>query len=154
MTAIALVSVFFLAYAVQSFYPSPKYGDYCGEIKQVNNSKDCKVVGGLWNSENVRSPVLKEWCDTEFSCREDFNSAKTSYERNVFFINSIIGLAVLITSVFLAVEVVASGLMAGGTIMIIYGTLRYWGNLSNGWRTLMLGIALGILVYVGYKKFK
>jgi hypothetical protein len=44
--------------------------------------------------------------------------------------------------------------MGGAVLLIIYGTIRYWGSLSDVWRTIMLGLALVILVWIGYKKLK
>ena len=47
-----------------------------------------------------------------------------------------------------------AGFMGGGVLLVVYGTLRYWGALSDVWRTIMLGVSLAVLVWVAYKKLK
>jgi len=157
--AIALVLVFFVAFAVQTFYPAPEYDDYCEErltFKAIDSAEECVGDGGRWSESPARDVELKSvgYCDVDYTCRAEFDVDSDAYERNVFFVNLVIGLIVLVLSFFLSVEAVSSGLMGGGVIMIVYGTIRYWGALSDVWRTLMLGVALAILVVVGYKKLK
>lgn len=157
--AIALVLVFFVAYAVQAVYAGPEYEDFCEErltIKAIESAAECEGVGGKWTDNGVREVDLKVsgWCDVDFSCRIEYDGARDVYERNVFFINVIVGLIVIVVSFFLVVEAVSSGLMGGGVIMIVYGTIRYWGGLSDVLRTIMLGVALAVLVFVGYKKLR
>ena len=90
----------------------------------------------------------------DFTCRQEYDSAREIYERNVFFANLLLGILAVIASLFLMVEAVSTGFMGGGSIMLVYGTIRYWGNLSDILRTFFLGIALFILIYLGYKKLK
>jgi len=47
---------------------------------------------------------------------------------------------------------VSSGLMGGGILAIIYGTMRYWSDLPDFGRFIILGITLIILIWLGYKK--
>lgn len=149
--AIALVTVFFFVYAIESFYSQPEYEDYCGEmrpVKLINNSAECEDAGGYWNSYGPKDG----YCEQDYYCRQDYNSAKEVYERNVFLVNLFLGLAVLLTGFFLDLKAIGSGLMASGVIMIIYGTLRYWSDLSNMLRTFVLGLTLVILIALAYKK--
>ncbi len=157
--AIALISVFFFTYAIQSVYPAPEYEEYCEDIKTlvdtINTQEKCEAIGGKWTNYKEVSIDFDRpngYCDKDFTCRGEFDNARDIYERNVFFVNMIIGISVFIVGFFLAIEAVSSGLMGGGVIMIFYGTIRYWGNLSDIWRTLILGISLAILIWLGYKK--
>jgi hypothetical protein len=157
MTLIAFVFVFFVAYAIQSIYPSPEYSDFCKTDREIiGNPDSCYDKGGEWSPYNKPLTVegVSGWCDFDFSCREEYEDSKESYELNVFLLNLFFGILAVILSLFLTVEVVSTGFMAGGTIMIVYGTLRYWGNLAPIFRTVSLGIALVILVFLGYRKFK
>jgi len=158
--AVAFVSVFFFAYAVQAFYSSPEYEDFCGDetrkVGVIKNESDCINIGGKWSyieNDDFETKV-SGWCDVTFKCRGEYEAVKDIYERNVFFANLIIGIAVFVIAFFLGLEAVSSGLMGGAVMLIIYGSIRYWGKLSDAWRTLMLGIALGILIWLGYKKLK
>lgn len=162
--AIALISVFFFTYAIQSVYPSPEYEDYCNKESyklEINSSAECEDIGGQWSAYEgdiegniaLRMAVYpKGYCDRDFTCRGEYDDMKDTYERNVFFVNLIIGISVFVVGFFLAIEAVSSGLMGGGVIMLFYGTIRYWGNLSDVWRTVMLGISLVILIWLGYRK--
>jgi hypothetical protein len=157
MTLIAFVFVFFVAYAIQSIYPSPEYEDFCKtDRKIVGDLESCSDNGGEWNpyEKSLAVDGVNGWCDFDFSCREEYEDSRDSYELNVFLLNLFFGILAVVLSLFLTVEVVSTGFMAGGTIMIVYGTLRYWGDLSPVLRTTFLGIALAILVFLGYRRFK
>lgn len=153
---IAILFVMFVAYAIESFYPSPSYDDFCGEFRSYDNPRDCEESGGRWNENGVK-PVegnVTGFCEVDFYCRQDYGDAEEIYSRDVFFISIVVGLIVIVVSVLLKKENVSSGFMAGGFLLVIYGTIRYWGSLSDVWRTLMLGFALAVLVWIGYKKLK
>jgi hypothetical protein len=156
--AVAFVSVFFFAYAVQAFYPTPQYEDFCGRAspKFIDNEIDCIANGGMWtDSVNRGEPFPVEgFCDVDFECRNRYESLREVYERNVFFANIAIGIVLFVGAFFLGLEAVSSGLMGGAVMLIIYGSIRYWGELNDVWRTLMLGFALVVLVLLGYRKLK
>jgi hypothetical protein len=160
--AIALIFVFFIAYAIQSIYPGPEYEDFCGEDlppTPVANQETCETLEGKWSAHEVERPIkggesTTGWCDLEFTCRGEYETIKESYERNVFFINVLVGIITVVISFFLSVGTVSAGLMGGGAILIIYGTIRYWGSLSDWLRTIMLGIALAVMIWIGYKKLR
>ena len=70
----------------------------------------------------------------------------------VFFVSLAIGIIILIVSFIPALEIISLGVMSGAILLIVYGTIRYWGNLSNIWKTIMIGLALGVLIWISYKK--
>ena len=157
--AVAFLSVFFFAYAVQAVYPAPQYGDFCEDkliVKAIESAEECVGEGGKWTESSAREIESKfaGWCDRDFECRGEYDVAREVYERNVFFANMIIGVIVLVVALFLSIEAVSSGLMGGAVMLIVYGSMRYWGELSDAWRTLMLGVALVGLIWLGYKKLK
>jgi len=161
---IALLFVLFIGYAMETFYDSPEYSDFCEEFKTaqfIETEEQCNDVGGEW-SEIDRGPTRGEivepkqtgFCDRDFKCREDYDDSREEYNRIVFFISLAIGLITFVVAISLLADAVAIGFMGGGVLLIVYGTLRYWGSLSDIWRTIMLGFALGVLVWIGYKKLK
>jgi hypothetical protein len=89
-----------------------------------------------------------------YTCDREYDEARDIYERNVFFVNLSIGVILFIVAFFLSLEAVSSGLMGGAVLIIVYGTIRYWGELSDVFRTVFLGIALGILIWLEYKKLQ
>ena len=157
--AIALISVFFFAYAIQAIYPGPEYDDFCDkEISRqiIQTEPECVEIEGRWTDykKDALNMEISGYCDTDYYCRQDYEDVREPYERNVFFANLIIGIIVLVGSFFLGIEAVSSGLMGGSVMLIFYGTIRYWGNLSDIWRTVVLGISLVILITLAYKKLK
>ena len=54
----------------------------------------------------------------------------------------------------LASESVGAGVLGGGVLIVIYGTIRYWGDMSKYLRIIILGIVLFILIWIGYKKIE
>jgi len=155
--AIAFVSVFFFAYAIQAVYPAPQYDDVCDRgivQKAIVTEVGCLEAGGRW-TENERDSLNMDiwgWCDADYTCNEEYQEARKLYERNVFFANLGIGIVLFVVAFFLGLEAVSSGLMGGAVMLIVYGSMRYWGELSDVWRTLMLGVALVVLIWLGYKK--
>ena len=156
--AIALISVFFFAYAVQAVYPAPQYEDFCGDYSagKIASESSCVEEGGRWTDyeKDALNMEISGYCDYDYYCRQDYEEVLKPYERNVFFANLIIGFILLIGAFFLGVEAVSTGLMGGAIMLIFYGTIRYWGELSDIWRTVVLGVALVVLIWLGYKKIK
>lgn len=86
-------------------------------------------------------------------CNQDFEKARNIYFRNVFIISGIIGIIVIIIGAVLHLTSVSAGLFGGGVLTIIYGTMNYWSELADWARFIILGIALAVLIYLGYKGF-
>jgi len=159
--AIAVLFVMFVAYAIEAFYPSPKYETFCIFDKVNLNESECLENNGTWLNIDDKIPldyqtadIPSGYCDLYSKCSEQYDFVREIYNRNLFFITLIIGVIVFIIAFFEKIEPVSSGFMSGAVILIVYGTIRYWGSLSNIWRTLMLGIALAVLVWIGYRKLR
>ena len=87
------------------------------------------------------------------SCNVDFDKARNIYFRNVFIISGIVGIIAIIGGAVLRHMSVSAGLFGGGVLTIIYGTTNYWSELADYARFIILGIALAVLIYLGYKGF-
>lgn len=87
------------------------------------------------------------------SCNVDFDTARNIYFRNVFIISGIVGIIAIIGGAILGHMSVSAGLFGGGVLTIIYGTTNYWSELADYARFVILGIALAVLIYLGYKGF-
>lgn len=86
-------------------------------------------------------------------CQQDYEKARNIYFRNVFIISGIVGIIVIIIGGVLQITSVSAGLFGGGVLTIIYGTTNYWSELADWARFIILGIALAVLIYLGYKGF-
>ena len=94
------------------------------------------------------------YCDRDFYCRGEFDDVREIYNRNVFIVATGIGIITLIVGFALGMASVSSGLMGGGILAIIYGTIRYWSDLPDYGRFIILGITLVILIWLGYKRIR
>jgi hypothetical protein len=108
-----------------------------------NITFECKTIQQLVDSG---------YCDLDFYCREEFEDVRQGYERNVFIIAVGLGIIALIVGIALKLPNVSSGIMGGGILTILYGIIRYWSDLPDYGRFIILGIALVILIWLGYKK--
>ena len=71
----------------------------------------------------------------------------------MFIISGIVGIIVIVIGAVLAMTSVSAGLFGGGVLTIIYGTTSYWSELADWARFIILGIALAVLIALGYKGF-
>lgn len=170
---IAIIFVMFCAYGTKLVYEEPKYEDYC----KFDFGKEPIKIPGLNSSCNDNSPALEDLrtkcyqdngvpinsydekgCVKEISCdycNKEFNAVEEKYSRNLFLISLIFGVIVIILSAFLIdVGSVSGGLMFGSLMFIIYGTGRYWMYMNRWLQFIILGVALIILIFVGYKVAK
>jgi len=115
------------------------------------SEKDDAVTLNCQTQEQIEN---KGFCDTDFFCRQQFDDVREVYNRNVFIVATGIGIIALIAGFAIKVAGVSSGIMGGGILTIIYGTIRYWTGLPDYGRFIILGIALVILIWLGYKKIK
>tara|TARA_Y100000310_G_scaffold345853_1_gene471440 strand:- start:24769 stop:25314 length:546 start_codon:yes stop_codon:yes gene_type:complete len=169
--AIAIVFAFFVGFGIASFYREPKYDDFCDEeffpkpyprtVVETTEcpytepddelKAQCKDKGDISANYDEDGCVESYYCET---CRKEYEDVRENYNRNVFIVATGIGIIVLIIGFALKMASVSSGLMGGGILTIIYGTMRYWSDLPDIGRFIILGITLAILIWLGYKKLK
>ncbi len=161
--AIAIILTFFIAYGINTFYKNPEWEDFCDEktiVKPNITEQECLDTGGKWTEERFPRPVegqpeVTGYCDQQYTCRQEYEDSREAYNRIVFIISGILGLiAVIIGGIVLKLESVSAGIMGGGILTIIYGTLRYWGHLEDIGRFIILGLILVVLIFIGYKYLK
>ena len=171
--SIAIILALFIGYGINTFYKPPKYEDFCEEkfptprrIEKEDISKcdavqianeafedSCYRQDGIvrYEADEDECQVATE-CDM---CNKEYRNIREIYNRNVFIISVIAGLiCVLLGGVILKLESVSAGIMGGGVLSIIYGTIRYWGDMADVGRFIILGIVLLTLIWIGYKRFK
>ena len=125
----------------------------CEQTSEENrqSEQECYDRKGM-PTYTVQSNGCNVYKDCSF-CNLDFEKAREKYNRIVFISAGIVGIAAMIIgAAMLALESVGAGIMGGGVLTVIYGTIRYWGNLPDVGRFVMLGIALAVLIWLGYKK--
>ncbi|MBI2208259.1 hypothetical protein HYU50_02085 [Candidatus Woesearchaeota archaeon] len=117
----------------------------CTKLSEKDNAitLDCQSQEQLEN---------QGYCDLYYYCSQEFSKVNEKYNRNVFIIATGIGIIALIVGIALKLASVSAGLMGGGILAIIYGTVRYWSDLPDYGRFIILGITLVILIWLGYKR--
>lgn len=167
IVGIAIVVNLFIFYLVDAIYKEPVYTDFCPE-RQVNklieSEAECLEIGGQWNEnigakiqrvpeENTPAPV--GYCNSDFTCSKQYEDVMKVYNRNVFVVFVVAGILLLAGGVYLGgAEAVSLGLSFGGVISLIIGSTRYWSDMNEVLRVIVLGVALAALIYVAWKKFK
>ena len=159
---IIVVLNLFFSFAIKLVYDSPEYTDFCTEKQvrvQPNTQEECTVEGGQWSEYDIRDPKLAEgeatgYCNTDFTCRQEFDDERSVYNRNVFVILVILGVTSLVAGIFVSAASVSIGLSLGGVLSLIIGSIRYWSDMDDILRVIMLGVALLTLIWVGIKKLK
>jgi hypothetical protein len=154
--AIAIILAMFIFFGINTFYKSPEWDDMCEDIRSSVTETDCETNGGEWKSHERPVPVKPEGNQTYESgfCEcSVYDDARDVYAKNFFIIALVLGLAaVLAGAVVIKLPSVASGVLAGGILTLIVGIMRYWGDLQDVLRFLLLGAVLAILIAIAYKK--
>lgn len=161
--AIAILFAIFVNVGIGLVYERPDYEDYCedlllfgGRFAPPTDNETCIEQGGKWFPARAVPPNSEfedsGYCDMYHVCQQEYNDAQEQYSSMYFIIALVIGLITVGISVAMKLPSVSAGLMAGGSIVIIVGVMQYWQHSSDLLRFILLGIALAILIWIGYKK--
>lgn len=171
VVGIVVVLNLFFNFAIKLVYDAPDYEAFC-PIEQVNiaptDQDSCVEAGGAWTEDGIireaggivsTAPVPSKsqtgWCDVTYTCRQEYEDVRDVYQRNVFVILVILGIASIIVGVFVAqVSSVSLGLSLGGVLSLIIGSIRYWSSMDDYLRVIILGVALATLIWLGVKKLR
>ncbi len=158
---IVIVLNLFFNYTLSLVYKQPDFNTYCpntAQVIQANTQESCVSKGGQWNENTAYAPQKIEtngYCDLQFTCRNEFESANKNYERNVFVTLVILGaLCVLLGNYLKGNFLLGQALSIAGVFSFIIASMRYWSNADNLLKVIILAIALIILIWIAIKKFK
>jgi len=144
--AIAVIFLMFCVFGTKLLYDAPKYEDYCdySQITPTAYDKTNLNNSELQAQEQAQQEIYKQ-------CSEEYESANRDYSKNMFIISLIFGVLIIaFCTIFININSISGGLMLGSLMFIIYGTGRYWNYMDDLMRFILLGIALGVLIYVAY----
>jgi ABC-type multidrug transport system permease subunit len=163
---IAVVFLLFSVYGTKLIFKEIEYSDFCDDYfyeQPRTVYKNCSYNESLnslrqecyRNKENAVSIYDAEGCEVGIRCdpcQREFEDAQENRSKSMFIITLIFSLIVIAISAFLIpVESVSGGLMFGSLMFIIYGTGSYWRYMDDWLRFIVLGAALGALIFIGYK---
>jgi len=172
--ALAILGALFVGLLVDAVYESPKYEDYCktrypeAHPKYVSPTVVCNYTAAPEEVDRVNKCYdekgMPEFnfdqygCQTGFKecnyCSKYFNDANNLYNRNVFYIVSVIGAIAILAGLYLRYDVVGTGMMFSGILLVAYGTARYFSEMSKIMRVVVIFIELALLIMVSIKKLK
>jgi hypothetical protein len=125
---LALMTIFFMFLAVDVFMPRPEYTDYC----------------------NANEPI--DYNSGQPLCSLQYESGQNYYNFKIFLIFMVIGLILVIVSLFLKMTFLEVATLFSGFILMIIGMAR---NFDNKQQALISSvIIIGLLIFVGIKKLK
>lgn len=153
-----------VGFGIDAFYPTPEYEDFCDFDREfprkIAPEVECQDVSqyyDLCNGQDATArftydeegcPVFEE-CDT---CQKEYNEVNERYNRNIFIIAAIIGILAIIFGFYLNIDFMGTGLLFGGMLVLLYGTMRYFGDMSRVMRFIVLLIEFIIIIYLSYTK--
>ena len=170
---IVIILNLFFAYAIKVIYASPLFEAYCPQQQvtiQPQNQTECVGKGGAWQDYGYPVNVPPQatpatvgtlakaptgYCDLNFTCQKQFNSANSIYNRNVFVALVVLGVLALVAGFFIPnAAAVSLGLSLGGVVSLVIGSTRYWSDMNDYVRVIILGLALVVLIALGIKKVR
>ncbi|MGA2130572.1 MAG: hypothetical protein ABSG05_03110 [Candidatus Pacearchaeota archaeon] len=154
--AIIVLTIFVTYYAINTFFPSVNYNDFCGNVNYNNPISDnvtCVAQGGMWNY--INGPKIDNqssgYCDLTYYCNQQYDNVSKARAEKVFFIALPLGIVIISAGAFFfGLEAVGAGLMGGGVGTLIYGSGAYWPYTHNWLRFLLSFIGLVILIWFAY----
>ena len=129
---IAVILFIVVMLGTQVFYKEPMWEDYnCSYPKEIYTTMELcpDNITVLQCRELVKEgTVLNNVNQKEFDeCNDKFMNAQKIYGKNLFIINNILGIILVVVSLYLFSMVnIAAGTAFAGLVLIIYGFMRGW----------------------------
>lgn len=166
--SIIIVLNLFFHFGVETFYPQLKQENFCPQERLGRAYIDrvaCEEVGGKWFEQYPdkampkpvlnAEPVISGYCDAFYTCNQEYEKVREVYDRNVFVVLVLAGLVAFgIGYVIHSAEAVSLGLLLGGVLSFIIGTIQYWSRMHDYLRFGILTFTLIVLLWVGYTKLR
>lgn len=162
-----IVFSMFLAYSISLLYPAPKFEDYCTQstkplVEEIKDSKTCQEKGGQWTEyakpapSGVTNDPITGYCNQYFTCQKDYDTIRSQYEKNVFIVYVIVGMIILIGSLFVSKinQTLTTSMSLAGVLTFIIASIRYWNEAKDWLKVIILFLALTTIVVLIIKKFK
>lgn len=171
--AIAVIYALFIGYGIEVFHDSPKQEQICPNVYDLQDREECLAAGGIWRAQYCKEGVVNDIaaakeqgvqaakavpvenfgvCETKSTCWENFSLMMSKHDKVVFIVAAIFGILAIVAGIILKKEGVNDGFVAGGILLILYGTIRYWQHANDILKFSLLGLVLAVLIWIGYKK--
>ena len=168
LSLMIVINLFVYVGVINTFFPEPDFDNFCEKAQNqiYEEENGCVEAGGEWmtgyNDEGrypARPVILegenkfKPYCDAFATCREEHQEAEKVYKRNIFLVSVILGTIAVVAGIFfIDVSAITTGLLLAGLLLYFIGTVRFWSDMDEYLRLIVLAIVLIALFYVGFKK--
>lgn len=149
---IAVIIFIVVMLGTQVFYQEPVWEDYnCTYPKEIYTTMEIcpDNISVLQCREMVKTqPFITTPDQTKFNeCEKSFSEANKIYGKNLFIINTIVGIIAVIISLFLLSMVnISAGIAFSGLILIIYGFMRGWQGTGDVLKFIVALIVAGLFI--------
>lgn len=162
--SIIIIANLFFNYSLSLFLNNPQYDEFCSYERSsqiIEDKESCLAVDGIWQTSP--KPVLSPdganldngYCDMYAKCNQAYEESAKIYEQKAFIGLVIIGVVVLLGSLFISSNpVLSSALALTAVLNFIVASMRYWRYSDELLKVAILFIALVTLIYLVVKKFK
>lgn len=160
--SIVIVANLFFNYSISLVLNSPDQEVYCPFEKTsvvLQDEASCVASDGIWQPAPRPGTTSIEdktgFCDLYSKCNNQYEEAAKLYEQKAFVALVVIGVVVLIASLFVKSNVVlGSALSLTAVLNFVIASMRYWRYSDDVLKVVILFIALATLIYLVVKKFK
>jgi hypothetical protein len=139
---IAIIFAIFFGYAAEVIFEPVKYNCEAPRVPKLEmDEQERQQIDDYYRSEEYQQ------------CQDKHNEEREAQDFKSFILLTIIAiLAIILSFILTKKEIVSSGILGGGILLLVYAVMRHWGLLNKYTRLSILGSALIILVYYTYKK--
>lgn len=155
---VVILNVFFYVLTAVVF-TQPVYSEYCPAAARNIVAQDevsCVEQDGVWVSmPEVTGGIKGGYCDFYSTCQPLWEEARKDYAEKAFIALIVLGvLAIVIGVLPLGSSIVSAGLSYGGVVTLVVASMQYWGEASDYVRLAIATVALLILLFLGWRRFR
>ncbi len=172
---IAVLLSLFAFSIVDLIEESPKYEDYCGseifprkiatdtancpeftELSELEVNKCNSNKGDIEYKYNGKGCPVSYECNT---CRIGFDEESKQHRLLGFIVTSVLGVIAILAGLYSkgkeeVIEWIFSGVLIGGILSIIFGTMSYFNDMGRFVKPIILIIELGLIILIALKTAK
>lgn len=176
VVAISVLAAFFIGLLYDAAFEMPDYHDFCNDTyrpkymyteptpektctlyqptaEEQDKIRQCEQDQGMSEFNQTTTGCQREFVECNY-CNKYYNEASEKYSRTLFFVIAPLAIIFVILGLYLGAEVIGTGFMFSGILLLVYSTMRYFSGMSKVLRVVVIGIELFLLLLISWKKLK
>jgi hypothetical protein len=139
---LAVLMPMLIHYGIDVFVPRDTWREHLREMTQLRQQE--RETASAEEKVRLRARINQ---------LIEAQQTKRNYSGSVhFFVGAPLGILVTILGSFIRAQAIGGGLMLGGIFTFAGGSAWYWADLSPVGRFLVLLVAFGVLLWIGYQR--